>query len=249
MTYHFYPEETLRRIEPEEMGLRYTSAQRYLLHGAQTIYSDSEESCLVVLAGEIVFHCGKESGRATSNDMLYLPLRTKINLEGEGGIVMRFGAPCARKTSFSHILFSEVDADDRHKVYGKAENGTRRDVWNFIDEKFDSSRFLVGICQGAPGAWTAWPPHIHGKKREEVYVYFQMGDGFGIQCVYQDMSQPDTMALVQDYHLISIPDGYHPNAGCPKSGLRYVYCMVSVQAEDRQFMDLKTQEIYGSRLE
>ena len=49
--------------------------------------------------------------------------------------------------------------------------------------------------------------------------------------------------------IVAIPQGYHPNVGCPKSGIRYVYCMVSLEAEDRNFMDLRTQRIFGERLE
>jgi 5-deoxy-glucuronate isomerase len=182
-------------------------------------------------------------------DMLYLPAGSRLILRGEKACVIRYGAPCRRSTNFAHIAFSDVDADDRHKVYGKIQDGTRRDVWNYIDEKFDSGRFLVGICFGAAGGWTAWPPHEHGDKREEVYAYFNMGDGFGVQCVYSDMKNPDAVALVEDGDVIAIPGGYHPNAGCPKTGIRYIYCMVSLKEGDRNFMDLHTQSIYGDKLE
>lgn len=251
MKYHFMPEETLNRLEPSEMGLCYTSVQRHLVTEERKIHSDCEESCLVILAGSVRYGCGAQQGHAVSSDMLYLPIGETLTLMPDAGeaVVVQYGAPCSRKTAFVHIPFAEVDQDSRHKTYGKVEDGTRRDVWNFIDENFDSSRFLVGICQGAPGGWTAWPPHTHGDKREEVYMYYQMGDGFALQCVYREMGKPDEVALVQDYHLVTIPDGYHPNVGCPKTGIRYVYCMVSVKAEDRQFMDLKTQEIFGDRLE
>jgi 5-deoxy-glucuronate isomerase len=75
-----------------------------------------------------------------------------------------------------------------------------------------------------------------------------MGDGFALQCVYEDMDEAK-VALVRNGDAIAIPKGYHPNVGCPKSGIRYVYCMVSIQAENRNFMDLHTQKIYGDRLE
>jgi 5-deoxy-glucuronate isomerase len=76
-----------------------------------------------------------------------------------------------------------------------------------------------------------------------------MGDGFAIQCVYEDMRRPDAVVLVQDGHLVTIPAGYHPNVGSPKGGIRYIYCMVSVEAGDREFMDLHIQSEYGSKLE
>ena len=126
--------------------------------------------------------------------------------------------------------------------------GTLRDVWNFIDESFPSGRFLTGICCGRDGGWTAWPPHEHGAEREEIYVYFNMGDSFGVQCVYNDLQSAEAY-VVTEGDLVSIPEGYHPNAGCPCGGLQYVYCMVSVKEGDRDFMNLRTQKIYGDKLE
>ncbi len=248
--HHFKPNETLKLLKPGDLGLVYTSVQRVEI-GPSPVAIDSgdEEICLVIIDGEVSYRCADKSGSAVLGDMLYLPRASTIELAGGPGVAIRYGAPCTRKTSFAHIAFKDVDGDERHKVYGKVEQGTRRDVWNFIDEKFDSSRLLMGICYGAPGGWTAWPPHEHGEKREEVYVYFNMGDGFALQCVYQDMADPDAIALVQNGHLVAIPAGYHPNVGCPKTGIRYVYCMVSTTAEDRQFMDLHTQSIYGDKLE
>ena len=112
-----------------------------------------------------------------------------------------------------------------------------------------SSRFLTGICHGADGGWTAWPPHEHGREREETYVYFGMGNGFAAQFVYDDMDQPIVAALVRDGDVITIPHGYHPNVGCPCGGITYAYVMVSTTAEDRKFMDLRTQKIFGDKLE
>ena len=248
--HHFKPAETLVFLKPGDLGLEYTSLQRLeISRAAVSVESGSNELCLVVIEGELSYRFMDKSGTASLGDMLYLPIESAIELTGGPAVVIRYGAPCERRTSFAHIAFKDVDADARHKVYGKVELGTRRDVWNFIDESFDSSRLLMGICYGAPGGWTAWPPHEHGRKREEVYVYFNMGDGFGLQCVYDDMQNPNAIALVQNGHLIAIPSGFHPNVGCPKTGIRYVYCMVSTTAEDRKFMDLHIQSIYGDKLE
>lgn len=252
-TRHFSAADAARPLRPADLGLVYTSVQRLELKtgGVQTLSVDSgsEEICLVVIEGEVAFSHLADKGQATLGDMLYLPVDSRITLSGGPAALMRFGAPCARPTRFAHIRFSEVDADERHKTYGKSESGTRRDVWNFIDERFDSSRFLIGICYGAPGGWTAWPPHEHGDKREETYVYFNMGgDGFALQCVYDEL-RPDAPLLVRNGDVVPIPAGYHPNVGCPKTGIRYVYCMVSREAEDRNFMDLRTQAAYGERLE
>ena len=244
---HYKPTATTSLLKPADMGLVYTSAQRIQL-GNTELSSENEELCLFVIQGTVSYQCEANSGTAQYKDMLYIPPGKKVSLKGDDAVAIRFGAPCARETNFAHLSFNEIDSDERHKKYGSATNGTKRDVWNYIDESFNSSRFLVGICKGEPGAWTAWPPHKHGTKREEVYLYFGVDDGFALQCVYEDMDKPDAVALVKDGHLIAIKEGYHPNVGCPKSGIQYIYCMVSITPEDRNFMDLTMQSIYGDKL-
>lgn len=249
MPYHFRPSEALTKLEPKDLGLQYTSAQRLEIKGTLSIESLQEELCLIVIKGSLTYSHKEKEGSATLCDILYLPIEDSLTITATDAVVMRFGAPCSRKTTFAHIVFSEADKDERHKQYGKVENGTFRDVWNLIDESFDSGRFLVGVCYGKLGGWTAWPPHEHGEKREETYCYFNMDDGFAIQCVYDDLNQKDSVALVQEGDIISIASGFHPNVGCPKTGIRYVYCMVSTTEDDRNFMDLHTQKIYGDKLE
>lgn len=239
----------LDRLLPSDMGLVYTSVQRIEISGQETVLSNDEEVCLLVIKGTINWKINNMGGSAELKDMLYVPINQSIILMASDAVVIRFGAPCVRKTKFAYIPFKDVDKSERHKVFGKAEQGTLRDVWNCIDESFDSSRFLIGLCSGGDGGWTAWPPHEHGEKREEVYVYFDMNDAFGIQCVYDDMDSPNDVVIIREGHLVTIPKGYHPNVGCPKGGISYVYCMVSTKAEQRQFMDLKTQLIYGDKLE
>jgi 5-deoxy-glucuronate isomerase len=244
---HLRPAELTGRLTPRETGLRQTSIQRlHISTHAQTASGD-EEVLLVIIAGQVTYRCGEHTGTAEARDMLYLPVDRSIELNGDA-VVMRFGAPCDRETAFAHIAFADVDADDRHKRYGTSELGTRRDVWNFIDEDFDSSRLLAGFTQGAPGGWTAWPPHEHGAAREETYIYFGMGDGFGVQLVYDEdaMDSPSTVALVRDGDVVTVPGGYHPSSGSPAGGISYAYVMASHVPEKREFMDLRIQPLYGT---
>ena len=250
MKQFFHKNELLELISPEEMGLMYTSVQRIEVQEPISIESGEEEICILVIAGEVAYETEGISDIASMLDMLYLPIHSTICfLPGKDGVLMRYGAPCDRKTQFGHIRFRDVDNDSRHKVYGTVAQNTRRDVWNYIDENFNSSRFLAGICRGANGGWTAWPPHEHGKEREEVYVYFNMGNSFGAQFVYDDMNKPILAEIVQEGDFISIPHGYHPNVGCPCGGIFYAYVMVSTTADDRNFMNLRTQKIFGDKLE
>lgn len=248
MAKYLKAKELIAYQEPKELGLSYCSVERIELNGnTRILESNEQELCLIMIAGKVCFECGAVSGEARLCDMLYVPIQSRIRLKGDG-VVMRYGAPCSRQYQFRHISFEEVDRDERHKVYGRTENGTRRDVWNFIDDSFESGRFLTGICRGRDGGWTAWPPHEHGREREEVYVYFNMGEGFGLQCVYDDMEQPQVY-LVREGDLVSIPTGYHPNVGSPFGGIFYAFVMVSTTEGERNFMDLRTQKIYGDRLE
>lgn len=241
-------EELLRYHNPESLGLTYCSVQRIQLdENPVALESGGQELCLAVIKGSLQFESEGIRGTAQIKDMIYVPIQTRITIQGDG-TVMRYGAPCSKKYALKHISFAEVDKDQRHKVYGKQENGTRRDVWNYIDDTFESGRFLTGICYGRDGGWTAWPPHEHGKEREEVYVYFDMGESFGLQCVYDHMDHPEVY-MVREGDFVSIPTGYHPNTGCPCGGIHYVFVMVSTTEGDRHFMDLRTQKIYGDRLE
>lgn len=249
MKHHFLPEETYTALQPQDMGLTYGSAQRLAEQNGIVLNSGERELCLVCLAGTTDYCCGEHRGTAVKNDMLYVPTHTEITLNNAEGQMVCFGAPCTEQHGFLHIAFADVNRDARHKVYGKAENGTLRDVWNYIDEKTPSGRFLTGICEGRDGGWTAWPPHEHSKEREELYVYYGMGDAFGVQLVYEDKDHPCTTALIRDGHLVAIPKGYHPNCGCPGGPIHYVYCMVSTTEGDREFMNLRTEKIYGDKLE
>lgn len=248
---HFTKNTTRTKLSPQDMGLEFTSFQRIELLGEELkIASGDEELCLVILNGSLRYVYQGNEGQADAYDTLYLPRQTCIALYSASAAVARYGAPCNRKTTFAQIKFKDVDENhELHKVYGKAEEGTLRDVWNIIDNRFDSSRFLVGICHGSPGGWTAWPPHKHGEKREEVYLYLNMNGGFAIQCVYESLSAPALVAVVQEGDFIAIPEGYHPNVGSPKTGIRYVFCMVSKNEDDRDFMDLHIQSLFGDKLE
>ena len=248
--YHFKPAELLRGLGPEDMGLDHTYAQRLELAGQScTVDTEDHEVCLVVLEGQVDYRMAGAGGTAAGKDMLYVPRGSGVELAaGERAVLMRYGAPAHIDTDFAHIPFARIDADPaRHAVYGSLENNSRRNVWHFIGDDFNASRLMMGICRSETGGWTSWPPHEHGDKREEVYTYIDMGHGFGIQCVYEDMTDPLAVALVTEGDLVSIPRGYHPNVGCPAGVMSFIYCMVARTPGERRFMDLHIQPIYGDR--
>jgi len=249
--YHFKAHElTQKLLAPWRMGLQYVSAQRLRISGSVAVDSGKEELCLVCMSGAVSFDAPGFSGTACVKDMLYLPRRTAVQLSASSeAVMMRFGAPADCDTAFAHLPFADVDADStRHKTYGKRETNSRREVWDFIGDGFPARRLMTGLCRGETGGWTAWPPHEHASKREEVYVYYDMGQAFGLQCVYEDLAHPLAVVLVTEGDLVSVPTGYHPSVACPGGRMSYVYCMAAKQPGDRHFMDLTIQAVYGDKL-
>jgi 5-deoxy-glucuronate isomerase len=246
----FRPEELRAGVRGKECGLDFLSCQRIELGGeeaAVSVESGPEEVVLVCIAGQFDYDCDGTRGTANFKDMLYVPWKHEMSLQGEGAVVMRIGAPSDRDTDLAHIRFADVDRDpSRHQLFGAAEINSLRDVYFYIDDKFAASRLLVGIGQGRPGGWTVWPPHEHGDEKEELYVYFDMDGGFGIQCVYESLDDARCF-LVREGDMVAVARGFHPNVGCPAGQIAYVYAMAARVAGERSFMALHFQEEFGDR--
>jgi len=252
MRVHFRAGELRQGVGPRESGLEFLSCQRIELgagHAAAVVESGLEEVALVCISGQVEYDTRGAAGVAGFKDMLYLPWRSTVSLRaGREAALMRIGAPCDRDTAFAHLRFSEVTQDpSRHQVYGRAENNSRRDVYMVIDDRFKAARLLVGIGQGSTGGWTVWPPHEHGDEKEELYVYFDMGQAFGVQCIYETLDAPLFCGIVREGDMVAVRRGYHPNAGCPGGRISYVYAMAARVAGERAFMALRFQEEFGDR--
>jgi 5-deoxy-glucuronate isomerase len=251
LRYHFRAEELREGIIPERGPLDLLSCQRLELgDGAPSaaVQTGPEEVVLVCISGELNYETDVTAGAAGFRDMLYLPWESEVKLSGDRAVVMRIGAPSDRDTRFAHIRFADIDGDpDKHRCFGTEETNSLRDVYMYIDDTFRASRLLVGIGFGRPGGWTVWPPHEHGDEKEELYVYFDLDGGFGIQCVYEDMEDARCF-LVREGDMVAVPRGYHPNVGCPGGRIAYVYAMAARAAGERSFMSLRFQEQFGTRL-
>ena len=250
--YHFKPEELIKGITPDKMGLEYTSCRRYEMNSGSeplTIESGKEEICMVIIKGSVSFDYNGYGDNAGFMDCIYVPRESKIMLKDpEDAVIMKFGAPSDSNTSFACIKHKEIAQDSRRSpIYGTPKENCRRVVYNYLDDNFNASRLMVGICQGEPGGWTAWPPHEHAAQREELYVYFDMGTAFSVQCVYENIDDPLFVGIVRDGDLVSIPGGYHPNVCCPAGRISYIYVMAAKKAGERNFMDLNVQREYGDK--
>lgn len=244
--YLYHPDELIRGVKPldwmacQRIEFSQTSSPRVTDTG-------NDEVAFVVISGQVNFAIGQASGTARFKDMLYVPWRNRIELQTQHkAIVMQVNSPSDRDTQFAHIAYSDVAKDPvRHKVFGLNETASLRDVYMYIDDKFPAARLLMGICEGSAGSWTSWPPHEHTKDREELYVYFDMGKSFSIQCVYEDLDQPLFCGFVRDGDLIAVPKGFHPNVSSPAGRITYFYAMAARVAGKREFMVLNMQEGFG----
>jgi 5-deoxy-glucuronate isomerase len=253
----FHSDALVGGKNPGELGLEFTSVRRVeLAAGSRADFETAEtEMCVVVIQGAAdfrsVLRVGRtETGRAELKDMVFLPPGSKAEFFGGGAVLMAYEAPSELGADFGHIRFAAVDGDPKtHKIYGKAETGCVRDVWNYVDSGYPCSRLMMGLCAGRDGGWTAWPPHEHAAEREEVYVYFDMEKSFGVQLVYEAISEPGAAMVVREGDLVSIPRGFHPNAGSPAGRISYVYCMTARKPGERNFMDLRIQKEYGEKFE
>lgn len=236
-------------LSAADLGLEFVSVRRLEFSQAcsRQVQTDRTEACLVVLRGSVAYTCvlkggARQTGVADTMDILLLPPQSEAAVEAADSIVMHYQAPSELGADFQHVRFAAVDSDPAtHHVYGKRESGSERHVWNLIDTWQRCSRLMLGICEGKAGGWTAWPPHEHSAEREEVYVYFDMQNSFGIQCVYEDLFEPGATAIVRDGNVVSIPRVYRPNTGCPAGRIKYVYCMAAKTPGFRDFMDLRIQ--------
>jgi 5-deoxy-glucuronate isomerase len=252
MKYHFRPHELRTGVRGEGCGLDFLSCQRVELGAQQsslTVETGPEEVVLVCLEGQVDYEFAGTTGTAKTKDFLYVPWKSAVTVKRDGeAVLMRIGAPSDRDSGFAHIPFTAVDKDPtRHQVFGSAEDNSLRDVYMYIDDGFNASRLLMGIGQGSTGGWTVWPPHEHGDEKEELYVYFDMGRAFGIQCIYETLDRPLFCGIVRDGDMVAVPRGFHPNVGCPGGRISYVYAMAARAAGQRDFMALRFQDEFGDR--
>ncbi len=251
MKYLYTPDELRAGVRPEESPLDWLSCQRIELgaEAAVTLESGPEEVALVCIEGQADYDAGGHTGTLACQDFLYMPWKSQVGLQSaDGAVLMRVGAPSDRDTALAHIAFADVDQDpDKHKEFGTMEAHTYRDVYMYIDDTFEASRLLMGIGKGGTACWTVWPPHEHGDEKEELYVYFDLNGGFGVQCIYESLDNPTACEIVREGDMMAVPRGFHPNVGCPGGRIAYLYAMAAREAGQRDFMALRFQEEFGDK--
>ncbi len=152
-------------------------------------------------------------------DIAYIPIGSEAVIDVEKGSILYIAESRAiNKHPFYVKRFSES------MWYDVGRDSYRRRVYVTIGEKDPGDSFIAGYVEGEAGAWTSYPPHRHDEK-PEAYIFFGMGDGFGIQVLMDE--EREVAYVVRDYDIVLIPKGYHPNVCTSLAGCRYLWIIAA----------------------
>ncbi len=215
--------ETLCSIEP-------MTVKRFRMNGTPELpglSSGENEQLVVVTKGgvRVAVEGAQEEVELGEKDLCYAPKgqRYSILKTSESAEVVIASAPAAR----GYPRFVKRFAETAPIESGKAPFA--RKIYNMVTEADRANRFLGGFVEGNLGNWTSFPPHKHDGK-PEVYIYYGMGDKFGVQTVLTEGE--DSAYVVRDGDAVVFEKGYHPNVAAPGTGMNFLW-IISADPERR----------------
>jgi len=180
------------------------------------------EAVVACLKGSCSVGCELGSAELAAKDVAYASGPATLELRGRGSLVVVGEAPSRSEGVWLVRRFSEL------KPLLVGSEGYRRHVYTALGVGDPSTSLLAGFTEGFPGEWTSFPPHKHDDK-VEVYVYYGLGGGFGVQVV-EDEDGADAY-VVGDYDAVLILRGYHPNTAAPGYRICYLWILCQVRGE------------------
>ncbi len=206
--------ETLCSIEP-------MTIKRFRMNGTPELAglsSGENEQLVVAMKGEVRVtpNGGRGPVELGEKDLCYVSKGEKysVSKRSKTAEVVVAAAPAEKE----YPGFVKRFADTRPIVSGRAP--FVRKIYNMVTEADRVNRFLGGFVEGDSGNWTSFPPHRHDGK-PEVYVYYGMGDRFGVQMVLTDAE--DAAYVVRDGDAVLFERGYHPNVAAPGTGMNFLW--------------------------
>jgi 5-deoxy-glucuronate isomerase len=186
--------------------------------------SPGKESVLTPLVGSVRVRVeGAETTTLGEKDVCYIPRDSVFSLEAPAPADVLWAQAPAEKDYPSYVRrFADVKP-----VVSGAES-YRRHIYTSIGDKDPANRFIVGFVEGDAGNWTSFPPHRHDGK-PEVYVYYGMGNRFGVQVV---AGTEDSAFLVREGDAVTFEQGYHPNVATPGVGMKFIW-IISADPKER----------------
>lgn len=175
------------------------------------------EKLIIPLKGSVEFL----NLKAEEKDIIYVPKGVEdLNILFEkGSAIYVVEAPSNIESKAYVKKFSNA------KYIDVGEGYFRRRRYVLIDVEDISSKFLAGYTMCCPGCWGSYPPHRHNDKHE-IFVYFGVDPGFGVQLLINDGKEE--AYVVRDYDVFLVTKGCHPNVSTPLKGLNYLWVMIAI---------------------
>jgi len=233
-------------VTPKNSATRHLSYGRIILNSTepQVAFSNGQrETGLICLSGNGVVKTAGSEFELGQYDAIYIPRDSAIEISTKSSVdFAEFSADVKGKYPLKVIRYADVAKDPGMKFVAGGP-GYKRELNMLIAKNVEAGRLIAGFTSSDPGNWTSWPPHEHGKKLEEMYVYFDMPDpAYGIQLVYNDTRYPELVVVVRDGDAVLMPSGYHPNVSVPGHRITFLWAMAAhKELEDRQFGDVNVQ--------
>lgn len=248
-------------LRPGETAARNLHFGRIILDatdGPLTWSTEDRETALICLKGSasLKVATGRDAAHGLGRyDALYIPRDSSVTVEaGAAGCdFAELSAPVENRYPLQLVRFTDVQRDPALH-FRTGGQSCERDLNILIGKNVEAGRIMAGVTFSLPGNWTSWPPHEHSKMLEEAYLYIDMpAPGWGLQLVYNDLSNPELITVVREGDLVLMPQGYHPNVSAPGGTINFLWMMAAIrEGEDRQFGVVNVQPQYaqgGSGLE
>jgi 5-deoxy-glucuronate isomerase len=250
-------------VTPETTAARHLHYGRIVLGAADAALAfstEGRETAFICLKGSATIEAATVEGGRTDYDLgrydaLYVPRGTAVRVQpgADGCDLAEVAAPVDKRYPLQLVRFADVQADPTLHFHAGGPSA-QRDLNVLIGKNVEAGRIMAGVTFSRPGNWTSWPPHEHARMLEEAYLYIDMPDpGWGIQLVYNDLRNPELVAVVREGDCVLMPQGYHPNVSAPGGTINFLWMMAAIrEGEDRQFGVVNVQPEYaagGSGLE
>jgi 5-deoxy-glucuronate isomerase len=239
-------------MTPKNTPLKALSCGRIILNkkvNRVSANTKGREVCLIGLKGQGTVTIDGRQYSMKPYDTLYIPPGMTYEVTTNEMVdIVESSAPTKKAGEVIYIPIEKIKADPKlHMNAGKETY--KREIHKTIDLNIPADRLLCGVTFSAPGNWTSWPPHEHGKSKEEVYLYIDIPKpGFGIQMMYDDMKKPYVLDAVFEDDAVIITKGYHPNVAAPGFGMNFVWMMAALDPKvDRDWDIMNWQKEFAGK--
>jgi 5-deoxy-glucuronate isomerase len=236
-----------RRIwmSPRNRVLKYLTYARIVLEAKSrpvTLFSKTHETSLICMKGEGRVRLDGIDATLRPYDALFIPRGVRCAVEtGSHVDFLESSAPTPKDAAPQVVRFDDVK-QSKDLTVDLRQPPFSRTIHILIGANVpQATRLLCGVTMGEPGNWTSWPPHEHGKLKEEVYVFFDMPrPAFAVQFLYTKSPDMEFIKPVYEGDAVAIPKGYHPSVACPAAGIRFAWMMAAFRPETDRLLSTMT---------